>query len=128
VSFLEGLVRRVVSARRFRWLYSADSRDERVETECFRTFTYDELLARDKPLLDIVRLRDESLEDNHRASVKLTLVVLLGLVGDTKVPFAVSLTRLWCCSKRLPAVVSRIFSCAGPAVVTVRCPYATTMG
>src|SRR5664280_1780732 len=43
--------------------YNADNREERVETECFRPFTYDELLARDKASLDIFWLRDESLED-----------------------------------------------------------------
>lgn len=36
---------------------------ERQETERFRRFTYDELLARDKVSLDIFWLRDESLED-----------------------------------------------------------------
>ena len=36
---------------------------ERVESECFRPFTYDELLARDKASPDIFWLRDESLED-----------------------------------------------------------------
>jgi type I restriction enzyme M protein len=43
--------------------YNADNRDERVETECFKPFAYDELLARDKASLDIFWLRDESLED-----------------------------------------------------------------
>jgi type I restriction enzyme M protein len=36
---------------------------ERKETERFKRFTYDELLARDKVSLDLVWLRDESLED-----------------------------------------------------------------
>ncbi|MDW8337797.1 MAG: SAM-dependent DNA methyltransferase, partial [Thermoleophilia bacterium] len=35
----------------------------REETERFRRFTYDELLQRDKVSLDLVWLRDESLED-----------------------------------------------------------------
>ena len=43
--------------------YKADNRDERVETERFKPFTYDELVARDKASLDIFWLRDESLED-----------------------------------------------------------------
>ena len=43
--------------------YNADNREERVETEQFRPFTYDELLARDKASLDIFWLRDQSLED-----------------------------------------------------------------
>ncbi|MDN0196907.1 class I SAM-dependent DNA methyltransferase [Streptomyces sp. S.PNR 29] len=37
--------------------------EERVESERFRSFTYDELIARDKVNLDIIWLRDESLED-----------------------------------------------------------------
>jgi len=36
---------------------------ERLETERFTSFTYDEVIARDKANLDISRLRDESLED-----------------------------------------------------------------
>lgn len=35
----------------------------RVESERFRRFSYDELIARDKANLDITWLRDESLED-----------------------------------------------------------------
>lgn len=38
-------------------------RAERVETERFHAFTYDELVAQDKANLDITWLRDESLED-----------------------------------------------------------------
>jgi type I restriction enzyme M protein len=40
-------------------------RSERVETERFKSFTHDELIARDKANLDITWLRDESLEDMH---------------------------------------------------------------
>ena len=36
---------------------------ERVESERWKSFTYDELVARDKANLDITWLRDESLED-----------------------------------------------------------------
>lgn len=39
------------------------ARDERVETDLFMSFTYDEIIARDKVNLDITWLRDESLED-----------------------------------------------------------------
>jgi type I restriction enzyme M protein len=39
------------------------ARSERVETERFRSFSYDELVARDKANLDITWLRDESLEN-----------------------------------------------------------------
>ncbi|GAA1760792.1 class I SAM-dependent DNA methyltransferase [Luedemannella helvata] len=38
-------------------------RSERVETERFKSFTYDDLIARDKVNLDITWLRDKSLED-----------------------------------------------------------------
>ncbi|MCB2377228.1 type I restriction-modification system subunit M [Hymenobacter sp. BT635] len=37
---------------------------KRVETERFKSFTYDELLARDKVNLDIFWLKDETLEDS----------------------------------------------------------------
>ena len=37
--------------------------DERAESERWKSFTYDELIARDKVNLDITWLRDESLED-----------------------------------------------------------------
>jgi type I restriction enzyme M protein len=36
---------------------------ERVESERFKSFTYDELMARNKANLDITWLRDETLED-----------------------------------------------------------------
>jgi type I restriction enzyme M protein len=39
------------------------SRDDRVESERFHSFTYDELVARDKANLDITWLKDASLED-----------------------------------------------------------------
>ncbi len=43
--------------------FRAGRRDERVETERWHAFGYDELMARDKANLDITWLRDESLED-----------------------------------------------------------------
>jgi len=39
------------------------ARSERVESERFKAFTYEEVVARDKLNLDITWLRDESLED-----------------------------------------------------------------
>lgn len=39
------------------------SHDERVESERWKSFAYDELIARDKVNLDITWLRDESMED-----------------------------------------------------------------
>jgi type I restriction enzyme M protein len=43
--------------------YRPDDRTRRVESERFRRFAYDELIARDKANLDIAWLRDESLDD-----------------------------------------------------------------
>jgi len=43
--------------------YRPGRRHEREETEQFRRFSYDELVARDKASLDLFWLRDESLED-----------------------------------------------------------------
>jgi type I restriction enzyme M protein len=43
--------------------YNPKRREDRVETERFKPFSYDELVARDKASLDIFWLRDESLED-----------------------------------------------------------------
>ena len=40
------------------------NRQERTETERFRSFTYDELTSRDKASLDIFWLQDKSLEDS----------------------------------------------------------------
>jgi type I restriction enzyme M protein len=44
-------------------LYKPEARQEREESERFKRFTYEELVARDKVSLDITWLRDESLED-----------------------------------------------------------------
>jgi type I restriction enzyme M protein len=43
--------------------FCPDDRSKRAESERFRRFTYDELVARDKANLDITWLRDESLDD-----------------------------------------------------------------
>jgi len=40
------------------------NRHERKESECFKSFSYEELLKRDKLNLDIFWLKDESLEDS----------------------------------------------------------------
>ncbi|MCP5347107.1 MAG: hypothetical protein R3F41_08075 [Gammaproteobacteria bacterium] len=48
--------------------YQADDRSKRRETdkiERWKSFTYDELIARDKTNLDIFWLKDESLEDTE---------------------------------------------------------------
>jgi type I restriction enzyme M protein len=43
-------------------LYNPEDRGRRVESERFRRFSYDDLIARDKANLDLTWLRDESLE------------------------------------------------------------------
>ena len=43
--------------------FHPEDRSVRVETDQFKPFTYDQLVARDKASLDIFWLRDESLED-----------------------------------------------------------------
>jgi len=44
--------------------YNSENLHERYETERFRAFSYDELVNRDKASLDILWLKDESLEDS----------------------------------------------------------------
>ena len=43
--------------------YNADNRHQRTETERFRVFSYEDLMARDKTNLDLFWLKDESLEN-----------------------------------------------------------------
>jgi type I restriction enzyme M protein len=43
--------------------YNPENRRERTETERFKSFTYDELMQRDKVSLDLFWLKDDSLED-----------------------------------------------------------------
>jgi len=43
--------------------YNPDNRHEREETERFRSYSYEELMERDKVNLDIFWLKDDSLED-----------------------------------------------------------------
>ena len=45
--------------------YNPENRHARKETERFKSYTYDELMQRDKVNLDIFWLRDESLEDTE---------------------------------------------------------------
>jgi type I restriction enzyme M protein len=49
--------------RDFVTAFAPEDRDARQESERFRRFPYDELLARDKVSLDLTWLRNESLED-----------------------------------------------------------------
>ena len=43
--------------------FRPEKHSDRVESERFKRFTYDELIARDKASLDLIWLRDDSLED-----------------------------------------------------------------
>lgn len=43
--------------------YNPQNRHDRKESECFKPFTYEQVLQRDKANLDIFWLKDESLED-----------------------------------------------------------------
>jgi type I restriction enzyme M protein len=45
--------------------YNPENRHQRQESERFRAFTYEEIMARDKVSLDIFWLKDESLEDTE---------------------------------------------------------------
>jgi type I restriction enzyme M protein len=45
--------------------YNPENRHERKETERFKAYTYNELMQRDKANLDILWLKDESLEDTE---------------------------------------------------------------
>lgn len=44
--------------------YNPKNRHNRKESDCFKSFTYDDLIKRDKANLDIFWLKDESLEDS----------------------------------------------------------------
>jgi type I restriction enzyme M protein len=46
--------------------YNPENRHKREETDRFKSFTYEELLERDKVSLDIFWLKDESLEDSEK--------------------------------------------------------------
>ena len=49
----------------FKAVYKPGAFAKREETERFKKFTYDEIVARDKANLDIFWLKDESLEDSE---------------------------------------------------------------
>jgi len=53
-----------VNLEDFMKCYNADNRHQRVETEKFKKFTYDEIIKRDNTNLDIFWLKDESVEDS----------------------------------------------------------------
>ena len=56
------------------------SRHDRVETERFKSFTYDELIKRDKVNLDIFWLKDDALEDS--ANLPAPGIIAADIVAD----------------------------------------------
>ncbi|WP_444663402.1 N-6 DNA methylase [Cellulomonas sp. CW35] len=70
--------------------YKADARHQRVESDRFRKFSYDELVGRDKVNLDISWLADDSLDDPSKLPDPQTLIAdiaaelqdLLGQVSE----------------------------------------------
>ena len=48
--------------------YCPEDRSKRVESDRFRCFSHDELVSRDKANLDLIWLRDESLDDGSSVS------------------------------------------------------------
>ena len=62
--------------------YNPENRLIREEAECFRRFTYDELVKRDKANLDIFWLRDESMEDT--ANLPLPDVIAEEILEDLR--------------------------------------------
>ena len=59
---------------------STTSRHHRVETERFKSFTYDELIKRDKVNLDIFWLKDDALEDS--ANLPAPGIIAADIVAD----------------------------------------------
>jgi len=66
--------------------YKAENRHQRQETERFRRFTHEELVARDKASLDIFWLRDESLEDTD--NLPAPAVIAAEIVEDLEAALA----------------------------------------
>jgi type I restriction enzyme M protein len=66
--------------------YNPTNRHERTETDRFRPFTHEELIARDKASLDIFWLRDESLEDTD--SLPPPYIIAAEIVEDLEAALA----------------------------------------
>jgi type I restriction enzyme M protein len=60
--------------------YNPKNRYNRKETECFKSFTYDELIKRDKVNLDIFWLKDDALEDS--ANLPAPGIIAADIVAD----------------------------------------------
>ena len=66
--------------------YNPANRHERIATERFKPFGYDDLIAREKASLDITWLRDESLEDTE--NLPPPEVIAQGIVDDLQAALA----------------------------------------
>jgi len=66
--------------------YRPGKRQQRLASERFRRFTYDDLVARDKASLDIFWLRDESLEDTD--NLPAPAVIAAEIVEDLEAALA----------------------------------------
>lgn len=66
--------------------FNPENRHDRKESERFHPFAYDELLQRDKVSLDLIWLRDDSLEDT--ANLPPTGVIAAEIVEDLEAALA----------------------------------------
>jgi type I restriction enzyme M protein len=66
--------------------FHADNRHERVESDRFHSFSYEQLLQRDKVSLDLIWLRDKSLEDS--ANLPPPEVIAAEIVEDLEAALA----------------------------------------
>ena len=66
--------------------YNPKNRHARQETGCFKAFTYDELIKRDKVNLDIFWLKDEALEDS--ANLPAPGIIATEIVEDLRAALA----------------------------------------
>ncbi len=66
--------------------YNPKNRHDRKETERFKSFTYEELIKRDKLNLDIFWLKDEALEDS--ANLPAPEIIAADIVEDLQAALA----------------------------------------
>jgi type I restriction enzyme M protein len=64
--------------------YHPENRHDHKDAERFRSFTYEELMKRDKVNLDIFWLRDESLEDS--ANLPVPYAIAADIAEDLEAP------------------------------------------
>jgi type I restriction enzyme M protein len=78
----EGYDQRRDAAATLETLSSGLSRHNRIETERFKSFTYDDLMKRDKVNLDILWLKDEALEES--ANLPAPETIAADIAGDQR--------------------------------------------